>query len=163
MSGFSVKDSSIGKKAEAKIKEWLDQPDKGWDFNRIADQMTGFAGSKNICDFDLYIYPEKFYIESKATYEDRFDFSLITQIQYNGLLKKSRIAHVHSLIVVLFVTHKRAFAISINEIDKLVQAGRKSLNIKKIDSWGIKYQELETTPSRKALPDYAGELNVELL
>ena len=37
---------NLGKKAETKIKEWLDKPNL--DFNRIPDQMTGLNGSKNI-------------------------------------------------------------------------------------------------------------------
>ena len=35
-----MSDSSIGKKAEAKIKEWLDRPEDGYCFDRIFDQMT---------------------------------------------------------------------------------------------------------------------------
>ncbi len=35
-----MSDSSIGKKAELKIKEWLDRPEDGYCFDRIPDQMT---------------------------------------------------------------------------------------------------------------------------
>ena len=163
MKGFSTHDPLIGKKAEKVIEAWLDQPDKGWDFNRIPDQMTGFYGSKNICDFDLFISPEHVYIESKATYEDRFEFSMLSANQYNGLLKKSRIPHVHGIVIVTFVTYRRVFAIPIQEIDKVLQSGKKSLNIKKLDTWGITYQELETLPSRKELSDLTGELDLNLI
>lgn len=35
-----MSDSSIGKKAELKIKEWLDRPESGYCFDRVPDQMT---------------------------------------------------------------------------------------------------------------------------
>lgn len=148
----------LGKKAEKKIKEWLDKPDKGYDFNRIPDQLTGQFGSKNICDFDLYVYPYRYYIESKATYHDRFDFSMITDYQYESLMKKSKINGCHGLIIVLFATYQRAFILKIQDIDKLINEGKKSLNITKIDKWTIPYREIETIPSRKQLLDYTGNI-----
>lgn len=32
--------SDVGKKAEAKIQEWLNRPEEGYSFDRIKDQMT---------------------------------------------------------------------------------------------------------------------------
>lgn len=32
--------SNLGKKAEGKIKEWLDRPEEGFCFHRLPDQMT---------------------------------------------------------------------------------------------------------------------------
>ena len=61
---------TLGKEAEGKIKIWLDKPEQGYCFDRIPDQMTGFFGSKNICDFTCFKSPYFFYIESKATWED---------------------------------------------------------------------------------------------
>lgn len=141
----------LGKKAEAKISEWLDRPEEGYCFDRIPDQMTGFYGSKNICDFTLFKSPNMYYIESKATWEDRFDFSMLTSTQHDGLLKKSKIPNVYGVVIVLFAHHQRAFIIDINEIKRIENTGKKSLNIKKIDKWNIKYSEIQTIPSRKVL------------
>ncbi|ERJ97248.1 hypothetical protein RUMCAL_00320 [Ruminococcus callidus ATCC 27760] len=149
-------DSLLGKKAEAKIKEWLDRPQDGYCFDRIPDQMTGFYGSKNICDFTLYIYPNKYYIESKATWQDRFDFSMLTEKQHTGLTEKSKIYGVYGVVIVLFATYKRAIVIDIREINRLIQSGRKSINIKTMDKIGLQYHEIETIPSRKELLDYTG-------
>lgn len=151
---ISVHDN-LGKDAETKIKEWLDRPEEGYDFQRIPDQMTGFYGSSNICDFELYKYPNHYWIESKATWHDRFDFSMLTDIQYKGLLEKSKIQGVDGIVIVLFATYKRAFWISIQEIERLKQLGKKSLNIKKIDKWNIEYHEIKTlSNNRKKLLDY---------
>ncbi len=152
---------NLGKKAEQKIREWLDKPEQGYCFDRIPDQQTGFYGSKNICDFILFKSPNMYYIESKATWADRFDFSMISEYQYENLLHKSKIDNVYGVIIILFATEQRAFIIDINEIEKLKSSGKKSINIKKIDTWGIKYKEIQTTPSRKALLDYTGEFEVQ--
>lgn len=158
---FNV-DTSIGKKAEAKIKEWLDKPEEGYCFDRIPDQMTGFYGSKNICDFTLFKSPNMYYIESKATWEDRFDFSMLSSTQHDGLLEKSKIPNVYGVVIVLFAHHQRAFIIDINEIKRLEDSGKKSINIKKIDNWGITYTEVQTIPnSRKTFLDYTGEFAVK--
>ena len=152
----------LGKKAETKIKEWLDRPDEGYCFDRIYDQMTGFYGSKNICDFTLFKSPYMYYIESKATWEDRFDFNMITETQRDGMLSKSQIDNVFGLIIILFASHKRAFILDINDIKQLQDNGKKSINIKKLDTWGIKYQEIQTIPNkRKTLLDYTGEFQPE--
>ena len=152
--------SELGKKAESKIQEWLTATDGCSSFDRLPDQMTGFYGSKNICDFIYYKYPNQYYIESKATYEDRFDFSMITDFQYDGLKKKSRINGVYGLVIVLFASYKRAFVIDIREISRLrEEMNIKSLNIKKIDSWKLRYAEIPTIlNTRKQLLDYTGNL-----
>lgn len=164
-------DSSIGKAAERKIKEWLDRPESGYSFDRIKDQMTGFYGSKNICDFVCFKSPYLYYIESKATWNDRFDFNSISEIQYKGLLQKSTIPYVGGLVIVLFASHKRAFIFDIRQIQRLEEVGIKSLNIKNEPKWkemifdkngdtvSFRYAEIETVPnSRKTLLDYTGEL-----
>lgn len=153
-----VQNNLLGKKAEDKIKEWLDRPEQGYCFDRIPDQMSGLYGSKNICDFTFFKYPNMYYIESKATEEARFNFSMITEHQYDNLLKKSKIDHVYGLIIVLFASHQRAFIIDIKDIDWLQKEKNKhSLNIEKIDKWLIPYVEIQTIPSRKELLDYTGD------
>ena len=151
--------SDVGKKAEAKIKEWLNIPEAGYSFDRIYDQLSGFYGSSNICDFDCYKYPYMYYIESKATYADRFDFSMLSDIQRNGLVQKDRIEGVYGLVIVLFAEYQRAFILSATDIQRCIDENiTKSLNIKKIDKWPIKAAEIRTIPSRKQLLDYEGDL-----
>ena len=151
----------VGKKAEEKIKEWLDRPEYGYCFDRIPDQMTGFYASQNICDFTCFKSPYMYYIESKATENDRFDFSMLTEYQHDKLLEKSRIHNVFGVVIVLFALHQRAFILDIRDIKKMEDAGKKSLNIRKISSWPIPYHEIATVPnSRKKLLDYIGDLPV---
>jgi penicillin-binding protein-related factor A (putative recombinase) len=157
---------NLGKQAERKIREWLDRPEDGYCFYRIPDQMTGFyMVARNIADFFCYKQPHLYFIESKATEHDRFDFSVLSDTQRNGLRKKAEIPGVYGLVIVLFATYKRAFVFNIKDIADLIDPETaelkiKSVNIKKIDKWIIPYIEIETIPSRKMLLDYTGDLRV---
>lgn len=85
---------------------------------------------------------------------------MLTDTQYDGLLKKSQIDGVDGIVIVLFASYQRAFWISIKEIDRLKQSGKKSLNITKIAKWDIQYHEIKTIPNnRKKLLDYDKEQN----
>ena len=150
----------LGKDAEHKIREWLDRPEDGYSFDRIPDQMSGmYMTSRNVCDFICYHYPYQYYIESKATWGSRWDLSTLLPNQYDGLLKKSKIAGCYGWVIVLFASYKRAFKFDIRDIEKLKLKDIKSLNISKIADWPIEYKELKTIPNnRKKLLDYTGEL-----
>lgn len=172
-------DNEHGKKAEGKIRDWLTRPDEGYDFNRIPDQVTGMYGSSNICDFELYKHPYKYYIESKCTYNDNIPFSCLTNKQRDGLFLKSKIPGAYGFVIVLFQSHRRAFVFNIQDLTELIdtesslselnkklnksetitQLKIKSLNIKKIAKWSIPYKEIRTVPnSRKEFLDYEGEI-----
>ena len=163
-------DTEFGKTAEKRLYTWLDRPDEGYSMDRIYDQMSGFyMVSRNICDFHLYKYPYQYYLESKATLHDRFEFSQLTNTQRNGLRLKSEIKGCYGIVAVLFVEYKRAFLFNIKDIadidpDKDIKADDKtflkikSVNIKKIDKWEIPYWEIQTIPSRKDILEYTGDL-----
>ena len=151
---------NLGKEAEQKIWDWLDRSADGYSFDRFYDQLSGYyLTRRNICDFVCYKSPNIYYIESKATWNDRFDFDMIQDHQREGLLHKSKISGVHGWVIVLFATYKRAFKFNIQDIQDCIDHGIKSVNIKKIDKWTIPYKELETiSNSRKKLLDYTGEI-----
>ena len=152
---------SLGKDAEKKVKEWLDRPDEGYCFDRVPDQMTGLWGSQNICDFILYKYPYFYYLESKATENDRFDFTMISDYQYKQMYQKSKIEGVKCYVILLFATYQRVFLLNIQDIhDARENRNIKSLNIKKIAKWDVPYAEIKTVPSRKKLLDYSKIDNV---
>ena len=154
-------DDGLGKKAEEKIKDWLNHPELGYSFDRIPDQMSGYyAVSRNICDFICFKSPNQYYIESKSTWNDRFDFINISDTQSNGLYDKSKISNCFGLIILLFATYKRAFVFDIRDIRLLQEHNIKSLNIKKISKWKIPYEEIETIQSRKELLDYASDFEM---
>ena len=156
-------DDGLGKKAEQKIRDWCNRPDLAYSFDRIPDQMSGMKHSTNICDFICFKSPYLYYIESKSTWNPRFDFAVITDNQSNGLHDKNQIPYVFGLVIVLFATFKRAFIFNIDDIRNLQEQGTKSINIKKIDKWDLPYVEIRTIPSRKLLLDYDGMLEEYVL
>ena len=99
-----------------------------------------------------------YFIESKATHKDRFDFTMVTEYQWANLLSRSKIDGVYGLVIVLFATHQRAFILDIQDLEAAKQAGIKSLNITKIAKWKVPYKEIKTVPSRKQLLDYTGDI-----
>ena len=153
--------TNVGKKAEAKIKEWLNMPEEGFFFYRLPDQLNGFYGSTNPCDFIMFKKPHFYMIESKATYEDRFDFSMISENQHKDMIEASKVDGVKSIVIVLFASYKRAFILDINDIVASESAGKKSINIKKEPKWDIPHVEIPTVPSRKALLDYDKEFAIK--
>lgn len=146
--------TNLGKKAEKKVKEWLDRPQQGCYFLRLPDQLSGFSGSANTCDFIMYRTPKFYLIESKATLNDNFPYTMITDYQYTHMLEAAQVAGVTSYIIVLFASYQRAFLLDIKDIAEEKEAGRKSLNITKVDKWKIPYIEVKTLKSRKELLDY---------
>lgn len=150
----------LGQAAEKKIKEWLDRPEEGYCFDRLPNQMNGFLGSANICDFTLFKSPKFYYLESKATWADRFDFSMVTDYQQKHMYEKSFIDNVECYVIVLFATYKRAFMINIQDFHNAKESGIKSLNIKKINDWKVNYTEIATVLSKKQFLDYRKDNNV---
>lgn len=81
----------------------------------------------------------------------------------DGLCEKSKINGCFGWIIVLWASYQRAFIFNAEDIHQLDITGTKSLNIKKIDKWNIKYSEIQTIPNnRKQLLDYTGEIEDHL-
>lgn len=82
---------------------------------------------------------------------------MLTDNQYDGLLKKSKINGVNGVVVILFASYQRAFLLDIQQIEAIIRSGKKSINIDKIDKWDFAYGEIQTVPNnRKKLLDYTG-------
>lgn len=91
-----------GKKFEQIIKESFEKV-PGVSVDRLHDQMNGYLGSRNICDFIVYKYPHQYYIECKTIHGNTFPLSNITNNQYNGLLEKDKIAGVRAGVIIWWV------------------------------------------------------------
>lgn len=90
-----------GKSFEGTVKECLAKVE-GVSVDRLHDQTTGYAGSKNICDFIAYKKPFQYYIECKSVHGNTLSihsidhkhnkeiYGNITYKQWTGLLEKSK-------------------------------------------------------------------------
>lgn len=99
--------------------------------DRLHDQMTGYVGSSNICDFIVYREPTEIYIECKSVYGNTLPFSNITDKQWNGLLEKSKIQGVVAGIMCWWIDHDETWFIPIDVLEDAKKVmGAKSINIK---------------------------------
>lgn len=95
--------------------------------DRIHDQLTGFKGSQNICDFIVYKKPYEYYIECKSIHGNTFPFKNITDTQWNGLTQKSCIEGVKAGILCWWIDKDVTRWIPINIINYLADEGAKSI------------------------------------
>ena len=101
--------------------------------DRLPDQMNGFAGGSNICDFIVYKYPNIFYLECKSCYGNTLNFHAITQHQKEGLREKAFIPGVISGVIVWFIDWDKTYFVPIMTIIEMEEEGVKSINRKTIE------------------------------
>lgn len=113
-----------------------------YEVERIPDQMSGFAGSSNICDFIVYKYPYIGYIECKSCYGNTLSISSngekrhygdISDTQWNALLKRYGKKGIVSGYIVWFIDYDLTVFISAATMKALRDSGAKSFNIRNID------------------------------
>lgn len=108
---------------------------------RIHDQTTGYAGSKNPCDFIVYHKPYLFVIECKSIHGNTFsiysksrnpkkphDYGNITNFQWEQLLKMSQIKGVYAGVLVWFIDKDETIFFDINLLKRWRDAGHKSIH-----------------------------------
>lgn len=133
---------SRGKDFENEIRKAFSQHGN-ISLDRFPDPMAGYAGIRNICDFGVYKYPNKYYFECKAFSGNTLNFkSGITKDQWEGLLDKAPIPGVMAGIVIWFIEHDITVFVPIQELKRIRDAGAKSLNIKDITENKVDFVEV---------------------
>lgn len=94
---------------------------------RIHDQMNGFAGSANPCDFIIYNKPYLYPIECKSVHGNTLSFGNITRNQWKGLLDMSEVQGVISGVICWWVDHDVTKFIPIKALEYLARDEHKSL------------------------------------
>lgn len=122
--------SNVGKKFENKFRECMTKVE-GMRVIRLPDQMNGFKGSTNPCDFFLYRYPYMYAIECKTINTDRFPICNLAPTQYDSLLEFSKTKGLICGVMIWYVQRDITifYPIEIFEYCKL------------IDKKGIRYDE----------------------
>lgn len=127
---------NLGKEWEGIVQEWLEQHNIC--FDRIPDQMSGKKGSKNVCDYDAYIFPHMYYIECKECASTSFNMlQNITEYQWVNMLKKDVVPGVRAGYVIWMSAAQRAFWVSPLALELCYTAGKKSVNIDDLEFSGI--------------------------
>lgn len=136
-----------GKDFEKVIKESFEAvPNTSVD--RLHDQMNGFAGSNNVCDFIVYHKPLIYYIECKSVHGNILPFSNITKNQWNGLLEKSKIDGVVAGIMCWWIDQDVTKFIPIKMLQLMKEAGAKSIRYDTIASNGYDAIDIDGTKKR---------------
>lgn len=94
---------------------------------RLLDPQAGYAGVRNICDFIVYHNPHQYFLECKSCYGNTLPFTNITQNQWDGLLKMSKVSGVMAGYLVWFIDHDKTFYVSATLAEKYRKSGKKSL------------------------------------
>lgn len=124
--------SNKGKKFEDVIKEsFLKCPNVSID--RLRDAPKKMKNVDNPSDFIVYKYPYEIYVECKSHKGNTLPFSCIREEQIRGMQEKSMINGVKAGVILWFIDHDLTVWIPIREIRFLINAGKKSINIKELD------------------------------
>lgn len=115
-----------GKEFEQCIREAFEKV-PGVSIDRMHDQMTGFKGSQNICDFIVYKEPYEYYIECKSVRGASLPFTNITDTQWNGLLEKSQIEGVFAGIICWWIDKDKTLFLPIQILEQIKKVGGKSI------------------------------------
>lgn len=114
-----------GKQFEQVIREAFQQV-PGVSIDRLHDQMGGYKGSQNICDFIVYKKPYEYYFECKSVKGNTLPFRNITDTQWDGLLEKSKIQGVAAGVICWWIEKDVTLFIPIQELELEKQHGQKS-------------------------------------
>lgn len=124
-----------GKQFEVELrKQFKDVP--GVSIDRLHDQMTGYRGSQNICDFIVYKKPYEFYFECKTIHGNTLSiygkdegnkYGNITNNQWEGLLEKSTIPGVFAGIICWWVDKNVTRFLPIRMLDRWRSLGHRSI------------------------------------
>lgn len=147
-----------GKQWESKLKEDFSKLPGSYIY-RIPDQMAGFKGATGLCDFVGYCYPSIYFIEAKTILGNTFPLTNFSQ--FDKLMSVPNVKGVHRGVLIWFQDHDRVLYVPVLTIDKMKNDGKKSVNIRTIDSDGYAYCEVPSIKKRVFLDsDYTVLLNL---
>lgn len=104
--------------------------------DRLPDQMNGYKGGNNVCDFIVYSYPFQYYIECKSvhgntlsiyTNDEKHKYGNITNKQWEGLLEKSKLYGVVAGIICWWVDKDITLFMDIRALQVMRERGYKSV------------------------------------
>ena len=94
---------------------------------RLHDQTTGFAGSKNPCDYVVFHSPLFYAIECKSVHGNTLPFSNITDFQWQSLLEMSNNTNAVAGIICWWIDKDVTRFIPIQTLQELKSLGYKSV------------------------------------
>lgn len=151
---------SKGKQFELKIREDFLKQENSLIY-RLPDQFNGHKNtSQNPCDFFGYVHPLLFMLEAKSINGNTFPFVNFTQ--YAKLQQYKDIKGIRRGIVLWFIEHDRVLYVPVKTIEQMIKDGKKSVNIRTIDTDGYYFVDIPSKKKRVFLDsDYSVLNNLE--
>lgn len=139
-----------GKKWEEKFKESWENFFPNTVILRLPDQQSRYKGtSKNPCDFIAFPTDKLFMIELKSHKSNTFPFSCFKQ--YDLLLSYKGAHRTICCVIVWFTDYNRVVYAPIEEVEKMINDGKKSINIKWLDTKEYNIVELPSGMTKKSI------------
>ena len=125
--------TDLGKKFEEKFKQDWKKCFPNTFLFRLKDQLAEFKEtSKNPCDFFALPVPHKFFmIECKEHRGASVPFAAIRQYEY--LLQYKDYLYVYPGVLIWFSEKDKVIWVSIEEMEKMVLDGKKSISVKMLE------------------------------
>lgn len=143
--------ADIGKKFEERFRKDYKACFPNTLIYRLPDQQSGYAGggSQNPCDFVCYPGNCVLMVECKATKGSSINFSKIPQ--YERLLDFKGLHKTFPGVLIWFYEKDTVIWVSIEEMEKMVLDGEKSIGLRMIDEKKPykKHYNILTLPSTK--------------
>lgn len=130
---------NLGKEWEGIVEKWLKQHNIC--FDRIPDQVSHLKGSRNVCDYNAYVYPHVYYLECKECASSSFNMlQNISEHQWTKMLEKDSFPGVRAGYVIWFSGEQRAFWVSPYALELSFSTGKKSVTADDLNRIGIELQ-----------------------
>lgn len=151
--------SNLGKKFEEKVKEDWERIFPKTFFTRLPDQQSRYFGqSGNICDYIGFVNCKLFLMECKETKETTFNFKsnlgvgnvekTKSKSQYERLLEHKDDENTYPGVLLWFSSFDKVVWLNIGEIERMVNDGLKSFNVKMIDNCNYNVYTIPATKLR---------------
>ena len=139
--------TDLGKKFEEIFKQNWKKCFPGPFIFRLKDQMSGFLEtSGNPCDFICFPSKYLFLIECKEHRGNSIPFTVIPQ--YERLLNYKDIQNVRPGILIWFSEKDKVIWVSIQEAEKMVLDGKKSISLKMLEEKSYNIIEIPSIKKR---------------
>lgn len=127
-----IANTDVGKKFENRFKQDYQRCFPNTLIYRLPDQQSGYAGgSANPCDFLCFTGNEVLMVECKAHKGSSIPFSAIRQ--YEKMLSYKGLEKTYPGVVVWFYEKDIVIWVSIEEMEKMIEDGEKSIGLRMID------------------------------
>lgn len=151
--------SDLGKQFEGKVKKDWERIFPKTFFHRLKDQQSRYKGqSGNLCDHLGFVGGKLFLIECKETKETTFNFKSNLGVgnkekeksksQYERLLEHKDDENTYPGVLLWFSSFDKVVWLNIGEIERMINDGLKSFNVKMIENCNYNIYQIPATKLR---------------